>query len=233
MKYLYLDDSGKIHKNDATKFFVLAGFSIDEGSWHAVVRQINGAKGAFFPNKGKPYDWEMKSIDFLPHNPWNRAVRRRLCFEVIRILKDNNCHIYAISMEKAKALDALDETKFFPLAFQRLVAKFNGEIIEAATTGSIVCDWSTYKMDHHISNCVTGMIIKNNMALLRGGVTYGSSASLAVLQVADLIAGTIRRSLEGQNHLDELTARMRELRYAPPGIMDAFGYPIDSFSKLF
>jgi len=233
LKFLYLDDSGKIHPNDPCKFFVLGGFSVDEGRWHSLVRQINGAKASFLPIHGKPYEWEMKSTDFLTANAWKRGRRRGLCFEVVNVLKRNDCHVFAATMEKSRANDALDETKFSPLAFQRLIAKFYSELVRTAKTGAIVCDWSTYQMDRHLSNCVTSMVIKNQMDFLRGGVTYGSSSALAPLQVADLISGTLRRSLEGQTHVDPLRDRFHSLRYTEPGVTDVLGYPVDSVLNLF
>ncbi len=233
MRFLYLDDSGKIHANHDSKFAVFAGFSVDEGRWHPLVRQLNGAKAAFFPARPKPYDWEVKSTDFLTANAWNRSRRRGLCDEFARILERNGCHVYAIAMEKAQAVGALDEAKFVPLAFQRLIAKFNDEILHHASTGSIVCDWSTYQMDHHVTTCLNGMVISSQMYLLRGGITYGSSSALVPLQAADLIAGALRRSLEGQNHVDLFAANLRGLHYARPGGTDVLGYPVDSVLSLF
>ncbi len=141
MRFLYLDDYGKIHPNDPAKFFVLAGFSVEEGGWHKVVRQVSGAKGGFLSSNGKPSDWEVKSTDLLTANAWRRARRRGLCFEVADILRRNGCHVYALSVEKSKVRDALSEQKFFPLAIQKLVSKFNSEVINSADTGSVVCDW--------------------------------------------------------------------------------------------
>ena len=233
MRILYLDDSGKIHANHDSTVAVFGGFSIDEGVWHRFVKQVNGAKAYFYPMKPKPYEWEIKSTDFLTANAWKPKARRGLCSEVVRILRRNDCRVYAVTMEKSKAVDTLEESKFVPLAFQRLVAKFNAEVVAEANTGSITCDWSNYPMDHHISNCVTSMVITNGMFHLRGGVTYGSSSSLVPLQVADLIAGTIRRSLEGQRHLNGLAEDFRNLRMTQPGILDVHGYPIDSILKLF
>jgi hypothetical protein len=136
-------------------------------------------------------------------------------------------------MEKARAMDALEEAKFLPLALQRLIAKFNDEIVCGATTGSVVLDWSTHQMDRHITNCVTAMSVTRSLELLRGGVTYGSSLALPPLQVADLIAGTLRRSLEGQAYLDDLADAFRNLRYENAGAVDINGYPVDSILKLF
>ena len=233
MKILYLDDSGKVHPNDPARFVVFGGFSVDEGRWHSLVRQLNGVKYRFFPQRSKPYEWEVKSTDFLTSNDWKRAKRRNLCFEVANALERNNARVYVVSMDKSKAIGSLAEARFIPLMFQRLVAKFHSEIVNEANTGSIVCDWSTYQMDHHVSNCVTSMVIVNKLELVRGGVTYGSSASLVPLQVADLIAGAFRRYLEGQNHLQSLQQRLVELRYVRPGETDFQGYPVDSIVNLF
>jgi hypothetical protein len=136
-------------------------------------------------------------------------------------------------LEKSKAVGALDESKFVPLLFQRLVAKFENEVANEANTGSIVCDWSTHKLDHHISNCVTSLVIANKLNLLRGGVTYGSSSSLLSLQVADLIAGAFQRHLGGQVHLSDFIMALEKLRYTNPGATDFQGYPIDSILRLF
>jgi len=232
MRILYLDDSGKIHPHDPSTVVVFGGFSVDEGDWHRLIRQISGAKGNFFERR-KPRDWEIKSGDFLSRNDWKRGFKRRFCSEIARILRDNHCSVYAVSMDKARAHDALHEAKFVPLALQALIAKFYEELVDNEETGSIVLDWSTYQMDHHITNCLTAMTVVNEMGRLRGGVTYGSSLALPPLQAADLIAGTMRRSLEGQHRLDPLAAEFTALRYANPGRLDLNGYPIDSIAKLF
>ncbi len=233
MRILYLDDSGKIHPNDPAKVVVFAGFSVDEESWHRLIRQIAGAKSGSFPNRGNPNDWEIKTTDYLDPNSWKRAKNRQFCFAIPKILRSNGCFVYAVSLEKAKANDTLVEEKFIPLAFQRMIAKFNDEINAGDTTGSIVCDWSTHQMDRHLTHCVTAMAVSRYMLRLRGGITYGSSRALSPLQVADLIAGTLRRSLEGRSDLDDLANAFRSLRYTNPGQKDSFGYSVDSVFKLF
>lgn len=232
MRILYLDDSGKIHAHDASKVVVFAGFSIDESAWHAVLRQITGAKANFFASRGNPHSWEIKSTDFLTKNNWNRAYKRRFCFELPNILKKNGCHVYVASMEKANAVGSLDESKFVPLAFQRLVAKFHHEITSKNTTGSVVCDWSTHKLDQHITQCVSSMVVAKGLWELHGGVTYGSSHALCHLQTADLIAGAFRRVLEGDNRLKDLAEAFRNLRYEHPQ-KDVLGFPVDSIVKIF
>ena len=233
MRILYLDDSGKLHPNDTSKFVVFGGISVDEGNWHKLVRQINGAKAAFFAKRGNPNDWETKSTDCLTNNAWNRSNIRRFCFEIVRILQRNGCHVYVVSIEKAKIAGLAHEEKFIPLAFQRLIAKFFDEIVNSAATGTIVCDWSAYRLDQHIAKCVTSMVVSKNMQFLRGGVTYADSHALPPLQACDLIAGAFRRHFEGHQSLQPLVSELSKLRYQNPGALDVHGYPVDSIFSLF
>lgn len=233
MHLLYLDDSGKVHPNDTSLVAVIAGFSVDERNWHALIRQVSGAKAHILPKRGKPSGWEVKSADFLTTNAWQRSKNRRFCFEVASILKRTGCRVYSMSLEKARAKDALDEVKFVPLMLQRLIAKFHDQVVTDNSTGSVVMDWSTHQLDHHITQCVTAMTVTQRMERLRGGVTYGSSAALVPLQVADLIASCLRRTAEEQPHVVELTAAFRELQYVRDGAVDDYGNPVCSISKLF
>jgi len=188
---------------------------------------------SFFPTRGNPHSWEIKSKDFLTPNNWNRRKKRNFCLEIVNILKRNDCHVYAVSMDKVNATGALPEATYIPLAFQRLIAKFYDEVIANADTGIVVCDWSSYQMDHHITACVGSMIGSRGMDVLRGGITYGSSMALPPLQVADLIAGTFRRCLDGQSHLQSLEAALLPLRYSNRGVRDIYGHPVDSILRLF
>ena len=232
MRILYLDDSGKIHPNDPTRFAVLAGFSVDESRWHALSRQIAGAKGKFFPGRG-PHEWEVKSTDFLTSNAWKRKKRRDLCDELMNILRKNDCHTYVVYAEKAKNQRNLSAEALVPLQVQRLLIKFHAELDARDTNGTVVCDWSTYQMDHHVSQCVQSMVVSRKLNRLLGGVTYGSSASLAPLQVCDVIAGTFRKSLEGEAHLADLRRQIEVLRYSAPQTMDIDGYAVDSIVRVF
>lgn len=237
MRFLYLDDSGKIHPNDPTRVVVFGGFSIDEAQWHSLVRQINGAKSNFYPKRGtpigNPHSWEVKSSDYLTHNAWNRKKTRQFCMELGNILRRNQGSVYAVALEKRLAKPPLDESTYVPLAFQRLVVKFMEELAYCNTTGTVVCDWSTHRLDRHIANCVQSMVASRGLQSLRGGVTYGDSLALAPLQVADLIARTFRITLEGSSHLREFETRLRDLAFRRGGVQDCMGCPVDSVFRLF
>lgn len=233
MRILYLDDSGKPHPNHPSKVVAFAGMSVGETQWHDLVRQVSGAKGAFFPKRGKPVDWELKAKDFLTPNAWNRANNRRFCFALTDILRKNGCSVYAAYFEKAASKHPLTEDWVVPLCFQRLAEKFECELSAMQTTGSIVCDWSTHALDRHVSNCVQSHVIAQGMYAMVGGVTYGSSQSLAPIQVSDLVSATFRISEEGGAHLAQLRAALEVLQSNPAGARDRRGHSPRSVSKLF
>lgn len=231
MQILYLDDSGKVHPNDPAKVAAFAGFSVREDRWHKLLRQISGAKAGYAP-KRKPHEWEVKSDDFLTPNNWTRAKKRNFCFELASILQRNHCRVHAITLEKAKTNDALTEEKFVPIMLQRLVGKFHHQVEGDRDTGSVVLDWSTHQMDHHITQCVVSMSVVKRMESLIGGVSYGSSAALPPLQVADIIASTMRRNAEDQPHVTELATAFRNLQYASPDHVDDYGVTMSSIGKV-
>ena len=233
MRILYLDDSGKPHPNHPSRVVAFAGISVDESQWHDLVRQITGAKGKYFPKRGKPVEWELKTKDFLTPNAWKRANNRRFCNEVAEILRKNNCHVYAVYFEKAASKGPLKEDWAVPLSFQRLAEKFECELRAANTRGSIVCDWSTHALDRHVSNCVQSHIITQGMHAIIGGVTYGSSQSLVPIQVSDLVAATFRITEEGGSHLAPLRAAFEAIQSNPVGVRDFNGFSARAVSKLF
>lgn len=236
MRFLYLDDSGKTDPKHNSKFVVYGGLTVRDTDWSDLNKRITGAKAKFFPlrGKGRPNDWELKTADFLTRNAWQRKRNRDFSFELVRILKRSRCSVYAVAAEKARASRTLDETWLVPLIYQRITAKFIHEVAHRRDgTGTIVCDWTSYKLDHHISRCVQSYAISRGYNQIIGGVTYGSSHSFAAIQAADLIAGAFRIWHEGGSHLNALITDLRSLQHARAGMMCVEGFPMVSIFKIF
>jgi hypothetical protein len=236
MRFLYLDDSGKTDPNHPSKYVVYAGLSVDEANWATLHRQITGAKAAHFPlrARGRPNAWELKTKDFLTPNAWKRKRNREFCYELVRILRRLDCSVYAVIAEKTRAGRRLSETWLIPLMYQRMTAKFIDEVdYKTAGTGSIVCDWSAYKLDNHVSACVQSYAVSRGYTQMIGGVVYGSSHSFTAIQAADLIAGAFRISYEGGAHLATLISRLSGLRYERVGANCVEGFPLTSVFRLF
>jgi Protein of unknown function (DUF3800) len=233
---LYLDDSGKTDPKHPSKYLVYAGLSFNDADWRTLSNRITGAKAGFFPKraKGRPDDWELKSVDFLVRNAWQRKNNREFCYELVSTLKRSGCSVYGCIAEKARARRRLAETWLVPLMFQRAMAKLYDEMQQTDNaTAMIVCDWSSYKLDHHISDCVGSYAVSRGLDGVFSGVSYASSASTPLVQTADLIAGAFRISYEGGTHLDPLIAKLSALRYTRVGVKCVGGHPMDSVFKVF
>ena len=163
---LYLDDSGKTDPKHSSKYLVYAGLSFNDADWPTLSDRITGAKAGFFPRraKGRPHEWELKVADFLVRNAWQRKNNRDFCYELVSILGRSGCSIYVAAAEKARAKKPLAETWLVPLMFQRATAKLYDEMQQTGNaTAMIVCDWSSYKLDRHISDCVGSYAVSRRL----------------------------------------------------------------------
>lgn len=236
VRMLYLDDSGKSDPKHLSKYLVYAGLSFDDSEWRTLAKRITGAKAKYFPlrAKGRPNEWELKSADYLVRNSWQRKNNRDFCYELASVLQRSSCTVYAAAAEKARAKSALSETWLVPLMFQRMTAKLYDEIQQTGNaTAMIVCDWSSHKLDRHISNCVGSYVVARSLDGVSSGVSYASSASTPIVQAADLIAGAFRISYEGGTHLAPFIAKLSALRYKRDGVTCVDGYPMESILRLF
>jgi hypothetical protein len=230
VRLLYLDDSGKAHPNDSSRVLVYAGISLDASSWAELHRRITGLKAALFPGRGNPNEWELKSKDFVLPNTWARKKNRDFCWHLARILEDCECTVYAVTAEKRRAQRPTRDEWLVPLMFQRLLAKFAVEA--AGDEAMIICDWNSYKLDHHISVSVQSYAVPRGLSLI-GGVSYGSSEAFTTIQVADLISAAFRHSHEGRHHAAMFVNELQKLRFSRAGERCLEGYPLDSIFKVF
>jgi hypothetical protein len=83
-RILFLDDSGKPDAAHASRAVVIGGFAIDAAEYPTFSRRILGAKN-FYPGRGVPQAWELKSSAVIKPNPWKRLKNRSLCAEVARL----------------------------------------------------------------------------------------------------------------------------------------------------
>ena len=99
---LVLDDSGKPEAAHASRAVVIAGISIDALVYPILSRRILGAKSAYYPTRGAPQGWEIKSTEIVKPNPWKRARNRNFAHEVARIVQHLGGTFYAATIVKAK-----------------------------------------------------------------------------------------------------------------------------------
>lgn len=214
-RILYLDDSGKPESQHASRAVVLAGFAIDAERYPALSRRILGAKGRFYPGRGIPQSWEIKSSDIIKPNPWRRRKNRDFCSEVVRLLRVSRATTYAVTIAKSRMNHPMTLSTSVPLQLQILAEHFAAECETLRRTGIVIADWSGHQHDQHVSECVASFVASCGLPL-HPAVYYGSSHSTQAIQVADLIAGVRRRRAEGDGALTTLDSELAAIRPIGP-----------------
>ena len=233
-RVLFLDDSGKPDANHPSAAVVIAGFSIPADAVPTLSRRVLGAKSSAFPQRGQPAAWEVKAGDVIKPNPWKRAKNRAFASELIRIVGSLGGTVYSVAIEKAKMNHAMTLTQTMPLQLQVLVEHFEAECRFHNETGMVVADWSSHHADQHASNCVASFVASRRLNL-HPSVYYASSLVTPPIQVADLIAGTRRRLVEGDTSLADFDRQMERTRSVASGRASATitGRPYRTKIQLF
>jgi hypothetical protein len=210
-RVLFLDDSGKPDAAHASEAVVIAGFAVDATVYPLLSRRILGAKKKYFPSRGVPAAWEIKSTAIIKPNPWKRAKNRAFCDEVARLLRTTGATCFAVTLDKAKMHHPMTLATSMPLQLQALVEHFDVECKAQGSIGMIVADWSAHHHDQHASRCVASFVGSRGLKI-HPGVYYASSHGSEGIQVCDLLAGVRRRAAEGDAHLAKLDAELASIR---------------------
>lgn len=210
-RILFLDDSGKPDPNHASGAVVLAGLAMDSSLYPSFSRRIQGAKASFYPTRGAPQDWEIKSDRIVKPVLWRRRKTKRFVQELIRIATTVDVSVYSATISKTRMIQALTLTTTMPLQLQRLVEHFDAECRTLGRMGMIVSDWSTHNLDQHASKCVGSYVRSRNIAM-HPCIYYASSHGNEAIQVADLIAAVRRRTEEADSAMVTLDAQFHSVR---------------------
>lgn len=212
-RLLILDDSGKPDAGHASGAVVIGGVSIDALRYPTLSRRILGAKGRFYPSRGVPQGWEIKSTGLVKPNPWNRANNRNFAYELARIVRDLGGTLYAATIDKANMHHPMTLATTMPLQLQCLVEHFEVECRATNSLGMVIADWSTHQFDQHASRCVASFAVSRKLRV-HPGVYYASSHGNEGVQVADVVAAVRRRAVEGDVAMQTFDAHLASVRSA-------------------
>lgn len=215
-RILFLDDSGKPEARHTSRAVVIGGFALDAEAYPVFSRRILGAKGRFFPGRGTPQAWELKSTEIIKPNPWNRAKNRNFCAEMTRLIRTMGGTAFTATIVKANINHPMTLATTTPLQLQALVEHFDAECKMLGRMGMIVADWSSHQHDQHASQCVASFAASRGLAV-HPSVYYVNSHSHEGIQVADLIAGVRRRAEEGDGNLVSLDNDLSAIKAGAPG----------------
>ena len=233
-RVLFLDDSGKPEQSHSSKGLVVGGFSVPSALVPPLSRRVAGAKAGFYPGRGDPALWEVKSFYLIKPNPWSRRKNRDFVNEIIRIIRETEGTVYSVSINKRRMHHPLTLKTTMPLQLQALVEHFAVECAGHRETGLIVSDWSNHSDDAHASKCV-GSFVTSRRLRIHPSVYYANSLTTQAIQVADLIAGVRRRVVEGDVRLAGVNRRMTATRTLPdrPGLTTSGGRRYTNQIELF
>ena len=233
-RVLFLDDSGKPEQSHPSRALVIGGFSIPSAQVPALSRRMAGAKARFYPGRGDPALWELKSYYLIKPNPWRRRKNRDFVDEATRIIRESGGTVYTVSINKRRMHHPMTLKTTMPLQLQALVEHFAIECAEHRETGLIVSDWSNHHDNAHASKCV-GSFVTSRRLPLHPSVYYANSLTTQAIQVADLIAGVRRRVVEGDVRLAGINRRLAATRTLPecPGLITSGGRTYSTQIELF
>lgn len=210
-RILFLDDSGKPSPHDGTSVMVIGGFAIPSENVASFSRRLAGAKGRFFASRGVPGTWELKSRDMIRTKTLRRAKNRNFLGEMRRILAELDCTVYSASIDKSRMFHPMPIQTTTPLQIQALMEHFAVECRALGDIGLIVSDWSSHHLDAHASQCVATYAISRNLPI-HPTLYFANSLSAHSIQVADLIAGIVRRHQEGARDLSDIATHLFRVR---------------------
>ena len=210
-RILFLDDSGKPSPNDGTSIMVIGGFAIPSENVATFSRRISGAKGRYFPTRGVPGTWELKSQNIIKTKSLRRSKNRDFLVEMIRILQNLDCTVYSASIDKSRMYHAMPIQTTTPLQIQALMEHFAVECQEFGDIGLVVSDWSSHHLDAHASQCVATFALSRRLPI-HPTLYFANSLSAHAIQVSDLIAGISRRHQEGARELSRVAQGLSRIR---------------------
>ena len=210
-RVLFLDDSGKPSLRHSSTAVVIGGFSVPSQHVAALSAEIAEAKLRFFRNRGDPAKWELKSKRTIVPRAWKRAGVRGFLSDLTRMLDRFDCTAYAVSVDKRRMHHQMSLPTMMSWQVQVLVEHFAAECAAGDETGIVVSDWSNHQLDAHVSRSVGSFVIARSLPL-HPTVYYANSTSSHAIQVADLIAGIHRRSIEGDVNMHPLDDRLAAIR---------------------
>lgn len=212
-RILFLDDSGKPDSNHESKAVVIAGFAVNVEDYPTLSRRILGAKKRYFPDRGVPQAWELKTASIIKPNPWKRSKNRMFCSELVRLVGSHGGTAFSVTIAKDKMKHAMTLGTTMPLQLQALVEHFGAECDELGRTGIVAADWSSHHHDQHASRSVASFVASKRLPV-HPGMYYASSHGNEGIQVSDIFAGVRRRVQEGDQNLAALDSEIAAIRAA-------------------
>ena len=210
-RFLFLDDSGKPSFSHPSQALVVAGFSVPSQHVPELCRLISTAKSTLFPERGNHDEWEIKSRRALKSSRRRRLRQTLLTDEIIEVLSQLQCTVYSVSIRKPRMHHEMSLKITMPLQLRVLTEHFAVECATLGEIGVLVSDWSNHSLDSYVNKQLARYVTRTHLPI-HPSVYFADSLGSPAIQVADLIAGARRKSLEDDPSSESIASRYARIR---------------------
>lgn len=181
MRYIYIDESGDLGNSySSSKYFVIAATIVDNPKrLTALVKKIRRKYGKFLHNSP-----EIKA------NKTDKYVLKKILGRINNI----DCEVYAIFLDK-RNLDKIPNFYKYHELYDELASKL-AEKIKITSSTCIIVDKSKFRHDHinNFNNLFSSRLDNDDNHQI--SIHHGDSINYKGLQIADIIAWSVFKSLE-------------------------------------
>lgn len=207
--YLYLDESGSIHKNSNTKYFAVGGYFIFKEDKNKVISLYRKINKNIKDSRGIPLDKEIKSYDM-------NNVEKRDIFSSIQDV-DTFYGCAKIFEKKAMKKEIIESNIFFNYAVKLLLTDC---IIPLIDINQIKDDIEfIVSIDNRnirigeLNNLETYLKTEFCLESLNFKITYYDSRSNYGIQMADLIVNTFYNAFKNKKIVKEVLPILKEKNF--------------------
>lgn len=207
--YLYIDESGSIHKNSKTRYFAVGGYFVLAEDKNKVVSKFKKVNLNVKKKRLLPMDKEIKSFDYLDEEK----------VEIINTIQDIDTFVGCVKVfDKHKMLKPISDSNIFynysvnvllsdcviPFLKQHYAHEELEFIISADNRNTSVRDLKDLDKYLHTLFCISDYTFK---------ITYYDSATNYGIQLADLIVNTFYNKYKDRTIVEKVLPAIKEKNF--------------------
>lgn len=207
--YVYIDESGSIHKNSKTKYFAVGGYIVSSSDKNKVISTYKRINKKIKDNKKIPLEVEIKSYDMTEQEKIN------IFNQIQKINTFHGC--VKIFEKKSMSKEIIESNIFFNYAVKLLfgdcIVPFLNQYCSSNKVEFIVSVDNRNVRVGHLNNLETYLKTEYCLYNVDFKITYYDSATNFGIQLADLIVNTFYNSYKDMNIVEEVMPTLKKEKF--------------------
>lgn len=207
--YVYIDESGSIHKNSKTKYFAVGGYIVSSNDKNKVISRYKRINKEMKDNKKIPLESEIKSYDMTEKEKIN------IFYQIQKINTFYGC--VKIFEKKSMGKEIIESNIFFNYAVKLLfgdcIIPFLNQYCSSNKVEFIVSVDNRNVRVGHLNNLATYLKIEYCLYNVDFKITYYDSATNFGIQLADLIVNTFYNSYKDMNIVKKVIPTLKKEKF--------------------